>query len=327
MQNLTIILLSAVLVFLALIPPAQADENEGIWINPALGISTPEEAAWRLAQPFHQWLYRHLPEDAYVPVKDAFFVFEHWREDIYSDKLTDCVDVLEAHGEQYIPDYRGEELGSLLDWGLGWETIEFCLAYQNLALLEPIDVEDTQTPDFLADKMTLLRLAPPVFLIGQKKPCSAVAFELMDRPELAVRTYPVRVPYFVRRTTFVLGTPWHEDLPAEWALWSEGEPQTLKGITFVPKVFFENAKDLYVIEIWGVGQRRAIPGNALVALVKRNSHWEPRPPDIDEVYFEPHVSVLTHDRRRDLFRLRNFDDYYPTMLRRAISIHRCYGVF
>ena len=74
MRNLTIILLPAFLIFLALTPLAQAGESEGIWINPTLGISTPQEAVDRLRQPFHSW---------YISKNDSLRNEAHWRKHIY----------------------------------------------------------------------------------------------------------------------------------------------------------------------------------------------------------------------------------------------------
>ena len=319
--------LIAVLLLIPQSLPAESGESNGIWINPALGIATPGEAADRLRRPFIDWLHLHQPVPAGLAPDEAFFAFRQGPGFSYSGKLFTCIDILGAFDNGMFTTYAGEGMGSKLDWSEGSRVVEYCLGYRNLALLDPIPEADMAMPDFRADKLTLLRLAPTALLIDQSEMCRAAHFESRGRPERVAYWPWGRTSAIDRRTTIAVGSPWREGQAAEWALWGEGEPRSFKGLTFVPRLYFEKAHNLYFIEIWGIGRRRAIPGAALVALVGGSLPWglDRRPPEIAEIYFEPHVAVLTHDPRRDLFRFRNFDDYYPAMLDNGFVIHHCYG--
>ena len=52
-----IVFLFACLIALSGARPAAAEESPtpGLWINPELGLATPEEAAARYKGPFHAW--------------------------------------------------------------------------------------------------------------------------------------------------------------------------------------------------------------------------------------------------------------------------------
>ena len=338
MPSLPAVLLPAFLAFLALIPVAAADESEGIWINPASGVSSPEEAAERLHQPFYQWLGRLLPDmekirgpalykdlETLTPETGFLILRDRFRHSA-SGRIYNCaalLDYFDHMGKYSVA--LGDKAGSDITWYLGDNVLDYCIAYRNLARLQPVQREDTTTPDFLANKLTLQRISPAAFSGGKGSAttCRAIRYETGNRP--LAPFYKLRVyPYFGRHTPVVAGEPWRESLPATWAVWPAGDLQSLQGVRFFSKIHFEDSRYYFTLAVWGAGRWPPQAGVSLIVLVSGGPSHNRYGHRVHEAQHQGRTTVLSHDRRLDIFRFRNVTEYRPYAFDQFGSAARCF---
>jgi hypothetical protein len=299
---------------LAVVPvagPAAADETPtpGIWINPELGLATPEDAAVRYKAPFHTWLVDHWKEPKEPDWRRRiFFRFLSDSRDggpLLSRKAASCAVMRTAYGNPSSGfDPNIDEPHSLLNWKRGLTLLDECLALKYLARLKPLAPGAQNGPGFLARRRTAQRISPLLLTHFTEHICRAVDAERAGVPGLHNRQR-LWEPNF-HREAISEWAPWTERPTATWSIWPEREmAETFQGLRFHPRIILERPELRYTFEVWGIGALDEDPRPHLVVLaeVKAKGRWW------SGTYPDAFAGILVYDPEQDLFRATNLEDF------------------
>ena len=317
MRALAVVLVAAFAIHLSGAGPAPAQESStpGIWINPELGLATPEDAAKRFKAPFHTWLVDHLVDywkelDERDWRRRIFFRMIRFGDDDHGPRLSlkaaSCAVMRTADANRFGFGGTLKEPRSLLNWEWAFELLDHCVAYRLLARLKPLAPGVETGPGFLARRWTAPRLPPLVLTFFRHKICRAIDAERAGVPGLHNR---LRLwdPNFHRKV-IVEGTPWTKAHGETWTIWPErATVETLLGFRFQSRFYLETDDQRFIIEVWGIGALTGDPRPHLVVLVIK----DPKGPLTDHASPNLFPALLVYDSAQDLFRVANLEDFEP----------------
>ena len=294
---------SAIAGFLLLCPtlavPAEAGDSDGLWINPALGIATPEEAAALMLKPF---------DDSFPPIgprPERQYPNDDWSfHDTTNGALrpvSNCAEMLQAYRDGLTP----------VVWRPGVWALQECLTLSHLTALRPLAGRPAGHPDFLARRETILRLSPVIFSGGNlRNTCDAIRAELAGRPDRY--DYASHGDADFRRLPLIEAKPSRDRPDDVWALWPLGEKIEIRGIEAITSMILDLSYFSYLFELWGVGALAETGAPVLVLLVVENY----KDGALGHV---PKPAVLSYDPALDMFRFLNLRDFEPEFAERPYA--------
>ncbi len=294
---------------------AAAEENTtpGLWINPELGLATPEAAAARYKAPFHTWL---LKEDDSVREEPdwrrrIFFRFTRRYGDYpdyqrLSRKAASCAVMRTAWRNGFGSTGDKSEPGSLLNGRWSFEILKICEALEYLSRLRPIETAPLAHPDFVARVWTVRHLSPLAYAgLSLESVCDGYRSEVRNAPHLVIQNrgdahgggHVFHGEFHRRRWNPALG-----DGDRVWALWAQGPAIEVAGIKVSPRFRLESENSIYFITIYGVG---SLPGDERPVMIVLVTNTAKNGGTHSTVHS---ALVLAYDAEIKMFRAINLED-------------------
>jgi hypothetical protein len=310
------LVLAACLIGLAGPQPVHAADEAptpGLWINPKLGLATPEEAAARYKAPFHTWLVDHWkePEEPDWRRRIFFRFTRHYGD--YPDyqrlsrKVASCAVMRTAWRNRFGSTGDKNEPGSLLNGRWSFEILKVCEALEYLSRLRPIETASPGHPDFAARVWTVRHLSPLAYAgFSIESVCKAYRSEVWDAPHLAIQNrgdahgggHVFHGVFHRRRWDPALG-----DGDRVWALWVQDPTVEVAGITISPRFRLESEDSIYFITVYGVGSLSGDERPELIILVTNTAKNGGTHPTVLSAL------VLAYDAEVEMFRVINLGDF------------------
>jgi hypothetical protein len=321
-RGLVGLVLAACLIGLAGPQPVHAADEAptpGLWINPELGLATPEEAERLLTMPFHAW---YFDGDPWIQQK------HRWRERVYliyerpswltlkageSWAIETCKDLLIAKnmGLALVFDPDGKDAALLypktvLGWRWAYHAWYYCQVLSHVARLQPIEIPPPGQPDFVARVWTVRHLSPLAYAgFSIESVCKAYRSEVWNAPHLAIQNrggaygggHVFHGVFHRRRWDPALG-----DGDRVWALWAQDPTVEVAGIKISPRIRLESEESNYFFTVRGVG---SLPGGGRPVFVVSVTNSAKNGGTMSVVY---ETLVLAYDAEIEMFRAINLED-------------------
>jgi hypothetical protein len=297
----------------------EGQATPGLWINPELGLATPEDAERLLTMPFHAW---YFDENSWERKK------HRWRERVYliyerppwltlkaseSWAIETCKDLLIAKnmGLALVFDPDGKDAALLypktvLGWRWAYYALYYCQVLSHVSRLQPIEIPPAGHPDFVARVWTVCHLSPLAYAgFSIESVCKAYRSEVWNAPHLVIQNrgdahgggHVFHGVFHRRRWNPVLG---YGD--RVWALWAQDPAVEVAGIKISPRIRLESEESIYFFRFRGVG---SLPGVGRPVFVVSVRNTAKNGGTMSVVY---ETLVLAYDAEIGMFRAINLED-------------------
>ncbi len=282
----------------------------GLWINPELGLATPEDAAARYKAPFHTWLSEDGDHEESDWRQRIFFRFTRDSRDGGPDlsrKVASCAVMRAAWRNGFRSTYRMSEPGSLLNGRWSYQILKRCETLEHLSRLRPIKARLEEHPDYLANAWTVRHLSPLAYAgVSMESLCSGYRSEVRNEPHLALRDrYAAHGGGYVFHG-LIHERPWDDtmkDGDNVWAVWSETSSIEVAGLQISPRIRLESEHSVTNFTVQGVGALMEHGRTELVVLIEEGSKAGGTIWPVDKVV------LLSYEPAIQIFRVVNLEDF------------------
>jgi hypothetical protein len=310
---------------------AEGQATTGVWINPKLGLATPEEAERLLTMPFHAW---YFDGDPWIQQK------HRWRERVYliydrpswltlkageSWRVETCRDLLIAEDSALSLLFNPAGLAypkTLLGWRWARFARHHCRILSHVARLRPVQTSTVEHPDFLAKAWTVRHLSPLAYVsVSMNAFCKKYRSEIEDTPHHHLRDKSARYPGPDVYYGLIHERPWDDamrDGKRVWALWAQDPAVDVAGIKVSPRIRSESEESVLTFAVQAVG---SLPGHERPVFVIKAGH-DYKAPDCHSCPFFQ-VLVLSYEPEIEVFRAINLEDFEPYFMDSPYWRQRC----